>query len=272
MLLDADAANDAEAAALLWQVVQGKFGSVGTKQYRDALVELGSLDARRGEHAKAIQSLEEAVARYPEDPQIASMLYNLADAYRQDARGISKSLQEALPDSKKDVLTRTRLERLKKAQELFDKSAAALESRDARRLSSLEKLQLRNAAFFAADCSFELADFEQAIRRYDAAREKYPEDPASLVAMVQIVNAYVEMGDLTRAATANERAKLFHKSLPASVWADPSLPMSNDDWKKWLDSMEAIKLKPLGVAGKEQPPAAAAPAPTAAASEHEGEH
>jgi tetratricopeptide (TPR) repeat protein len=270
MLMDGEGGNDAEAEALLWQVVQGKHGGVGTRQYRDALVEIASLEARRGSYASAIQSLEEAVARYPEDPQIASMLYNLAAAYRQDARAISKSLQEALPDSRKEVLERTRTERLKKAQELFDRAAAALDARDPRRLSSLEKLQLRNAAFFSGDCSFELRDFEQAIRRYDAARERYPEDPASLVAMVQIVNAYVEMGDLTRAATANERAKLFHKSLPASVWADPSLPMNNDDWKKWLDSMEAIKLKPLGVAGKEQGPAGAAS--TAAAKDDEGEH
>jgi tetratricopeptide (TPR) repeat protein len=244
LLLDPDPANDVEAEALLWQVVRGKLGAAGTEQYRDALMELAALESRRGDFAGAIQNLEEAVARYPDDERIGMLLYNLADAYRQDARSIARTLQEALPDSRKQLLTETRIQRLRKAQELFDRARETLESRDPRHLTSLETLQLRNASFFAADCAFDQGNYEQAIRRYDAARERYPKDPASLVAMIQIVNAYVEMGDQVRAATANERAKLFYRSLPATAWEDPSLPISVQDWQRWLDSMSM--LKPLG--------------------------
>jgi tetratricopeptide (TPR) repeat protein len=240
--------------------VQGRIGNAGTPQYRDALLELAAVESRRGDYAGAIQNLEEAVARYPEDPQIATIQYSLADAYRQDSRAIRKSLGEALPDSRKQALTETRVTRLKKAQEIFDLAGKALESRDPRRLTALERLQMRNAAFFAADCSFDLGDYEQAIRRYDAAREKYPQDPASLVAMVQIVNAYIELGDTARATTANERAKLFHKSLPAEVWNDPSLPIGNEEWARWLGSMDKLKAPPA-------PGAPGSPVGTATASE-----
>lgn len=61
--------------------------------------------------------------------------------------------------------------------------------------------------------AFDLKDYETAIRHYDAARERYPKDPASLVAMIQIVNAYIELGDTQRAQTANYRAKAFYDSL-----------------------------------------------------------
>jgi tetratricopeptide (TPR) repeat protein len=204
-------------------------------------MELGRLRAAKGDFAGAIQLLDEAANRFPEWSQIDSVRYELADAFRQDARGILKTLAEAMPDAKRQALIQARQERLRRGAELFDLSRKALEARDPRRLSKLEQLQLRNSYFYIADCEFELKDFENAIRHYDAAREKYSADPASLVAMVQIVNAYVEQGDNTRAATAQERAKRFYESLPLSVWSDPNLPMSQNDWRKWLDSMNALK-------------------------------
>jgi tetratricopeptide (TPR) repeat protein len=246
ILLDADASNDHEAEDLLNRVLRGEAGGTTTLQYRSALVTAASIKTRRGDFAGAIQHLEEAVQRYPDDPQRASLLYNLADACRLDARAISRTLTDAMPDSRKQQLLDTRLQRLRRAQELFEEVRVAIESRDPRRLTGLDRLQLRNSYFFVADCAFEIKDFDTAIRRYDAARERYAQDPASMVAMMQIVNAYVEMGDLTRAATAQQRAVMFYRSIPAAAWADPDLPISREDWQHWLDSMRA--LRPLGEA------------------------
>src|SRR5690606_24232915 len=94
------------------------------------------------------------------------------------------------------------------------------------------------------DCAFDLGRFEAARRLYDAARERYPDDPASLVAMIQIVNAYLEEGDLARAATANERARRFYASLPDEAWDDPQLPIGREDWQRWLDSIAALMPAP----------------------------
>jgi TolA-binding protein len=244
LLMDAAPENDDEAQGLLLEVIEGKSGSVNTPQYRQALVVLASVKARKGEYAGAIQHLEEAAQRFTDDPEISTLLYNLADAHRLDAKAIARTLTEALPDSRKQLLTETRQARLRRAMELFDRVRTALEGKDARRLSALERLQLRNSSFFVGDCAFELRDFDGAIRRYDAAREKYPQDPASMVAMIQIVNGYVEQGDLARAATAQQRAVMFYKSMPPTAWNDPDLPMTREDWQRWLDSMKA--LKPLG--------------------------
>jgi tetratricopeptide (TPR) repeat protein len=106
--------------------------------------------------------------------------------------------------------------------------------------SPLQQVQLRNSYFFMGDCAFDLGDYAAAILHYDRARERYPEDPASLVAMVQIVNAHIEEGDLGRARTANERARRFYESLPEEVWDDPTLPMGRRDWERWLDSSSRL--------------------------------
>jgi len=61
-----------------------------------------------------------------------------------------------------------------------------------------------------------------------------------LVALIQIVNSYLEMGDMQSARTANERARAFYESLPDEVWDDPYLPMRREDWERWLASTSAL--------------------------------
>ena len=103
-----------------------------------------------------------------------------------------------------------------------------------------ERLKLRNAHFYIADCAYDLGDYEAALKLYDRARQRYPRDAASLVAMVQIVNTHMAMGDLRRARTANERARRFFASVPDSAWDDPTLPMDREAWERWLDASAAL--------------------------------
>lgn len=240
-LLDGEASNDAEAERILQSVVSGRGGAAGGERYRDALVELARMKQSRGEWASAIQLLEEAVERFTDSPDIDAARYALAESLRQDAGAIQRTLTEAMPDQQRLTLTRTRGERLNRAIELYDKVRVSLDRKDPRRLTRLERLQLRNAYFYLGDCAFELREFDEAIRRYDAARERYAQDPASLVGMVQIVNAYVELGDMERARTAQARAKRFYDSIPAAAWSDPDLPMGKEAWQRWLNSMEAMR-------------------------------
>jgi tetratricopeptide (TPR) repeat protein len=103
---------------------------------------------------------------------------------------------------------------------------------------------MRNSFFFRGDCAFELADFEEAIRQYDAARERYPRDPASLVALTQVVSALIEKGELDKARVANEKARKFYESLPESAWDDPALPMGKREWERWLASQTRLIDRP----------------------------
>lgn len=239
-LSDTDPANDAEAERLLRAVVDGSLGGMGSPNFREALVELGRLYYGARRYTEAIERLGESLQRFPEAPTAEATRYVLADAYRLEAKAIEATLREAMPDGRRRELRERRERWLRSALDLFEAVRAGLDAKDPRRATELERVRLRNASFYLGDCAFDLGDFAGAIRAYDTARERYQADPASLVAMVQIVNAYLEQGDTARAATANERAKRFYAGLPAEVWEDPNLPMTRRDWERWLDSSAAI--------------------------------
>jgi tetratricopeptide (TPR) repeat protein len=260
LLSDAEPENDEEARSLLGSVVSGKIGGAGSANYHDALIELAQLHYRDGEYPAAIERLTEAVERYPQDLLLDSLRYTLADSHRLEAASIKDALAQPMPDDQKRALEGSRDQHLHDAQGLFEKARDSLRSLDPRRATDLQKLQARNAAFYVADCAFELGQYDEAIRRYDAAREAYPRDPASLVALIQIVNCYMAQGDLKRAATANERARRFYAGLPEEAWNDPDLPMSRADWQRWLDSLAQLAL-PSGEAGPDMPKNTSASAP-----------
>lgn len=241
LLLDKDAGNDAEAEQLLSSALSGNF-SPDSPTYRGALLELGRVlyENGRDDYAPAIERLGEAVARYPSDPEIHMTRYRLADAHRLSASRIAARLLEAMPDSERVELELARRERLTKAGELFEQARRGLEDVKDQQRSGLEELFLRNSYFYLGDCAFDLGQWDVAVRQYEAAREHYANDPAALVAMVQIVSAHLKQGDLRRAAVANERAKNFYKRLPASVWDDPNLPMGQTEWKRWLDASDTL--------------------------------
>jgi tetratricopeptide (TPR) repeat protein len=235
-LLDSDQENDTRAEELLRYVVGGGLGDPGMPGYREAVLELGQLYYRAGRFAAAIEQLARAATLFDGDARIDLVRYRLADAYRLEAAAIARSLEDAMPDQDRRDLEARRRDWLRAAMELFEEVASGLERRDSRRLSAVEALALRNSQFYSGDCAFDLGDYDRAIHAYDTAKEKYLRDPAALVAMVQIANAYLEQGQLALARTANDRARRFYESLPATVWDDPDLPMTNAAWKRWLDS------------------------------------
>ncbi len=240
LLLDGDPANDAEAEELLTAVVNGRAGSSAGKDFRDALVELAGIRQRSKQWAAAIPYLVQAIETAPDMPGNDAVRYALAESYRKEAAEILATVKEAMPQSQRERFLRTREEHLARAAEAYTQVIQALGAKDDRTLSRLERLQLRNAYFNYAECAFAQRQFEEAIRRYTVARERYNTDPASLVALIQIVNAYVEMGDRERAGTAQIRARQFYDSLPDTAWSDPDLPMSRQEWQRWLDSTEYL--------------------------------
>ncbi len=238
-LLDDDPENDDDAELLLERVIAGDIGGPNNQNYVPALSALAEFRFRRGEHARAIEGFEEALARAG-GVGTPRLRFNLAESYRLNAHSIDKQLENSLTDQDRKLLTTTRQDNLTRAMELYESARTDLEATHPQRRDALANLHLRNAYFYLGDCAFDLGDSERAVRLYNAARERYPSDPASLVALVQIVNAYVREGNLSAAKTANERARLFYESLPAEVWDDPNLPMTQRDWERWLESSSVL--------------------------------
>jgi len=240
-MLDDRPDNDAQAERLLRSVVEGEIVvQPDTPLMRDALVELGRLMMRREQFAPAIEQFETMLARFPDDAAAPVVRYRLAEAFRLDAARIGQRLQADLSASVRSRLETRRRERLERALGLYDRVVREIELVPPGRRSRLEDQVLRNAYFYRGSAAFDMGRYELAIQHYDTAFERYPDDPGSLVSLVQIVNAYIELGDMERARVANERAERFFRTLPDEVWGRPDLPMRRRDWERWLDSTSQL--------------------------------
>jgi len=239
-LYDEDPANDADAEKLLVTALNGSMGTTQTELFRDALLELAGLYDRTDRPERAIERYDEFAARYPDDPDAGTVLFKLADAHRRLSDLIDASLNEVMPAAERNRRLASITKNRHQAIDQYEKAIEELGRKPDSQLGLFESIALRNSYFYLGDCAFDLGEYDNAIQYYDRARDRYVSDPASLVAMVQIVNAYIETGQLGRARTANERARRFYETIDDDVWNDPNLPMDRADWERWLSSSEIL--------------------------------
>lgn len=242
LVADGDDTNDDEAERLLRQAVSGTVMPPDAPDFRIALNELGSMYLRTGRYASAIERLVESLERYPDGGPtdgalgVDAVRLRLADALRLSAKEISETLRGAMPQSERDALVALREERLRSAHAMYEEICAAAVLREEKRLSASERSAVRNSFFYRGDAAFDLGEFDAAIEAYDVAANRYAGDPASLVAMIQIVNAYAQTGRVEEARTANERARQRFRELPPEAFNRPDLPIDRAHWERWLDS------------------------------------
>jgi tetratricopeptide (TPR) repeat protein len=106
--------------------------------------------------------------------------------------------------------------------------------RDMPPVRDTEKLFYKLAHFYRADCLYDLGEYDAAIASYDSAAFRFQDDPASLAAYVQIVNAYCQLGQIEKAKAANERAKWLLRRMPPESFTDGSFQMPKEYWEQWL--------------------------------------
>ena len=240
-LILSDEKMQEKAEGWLLQVVDGRIFQPSAPQFREALVEMGRLYLKSGRYAESIARFEEALERYPDLEHRTRVQFELADAYRLSATQMEKQLGDAMPLSERTRLEELRVQRLNKALAMYETVRAAVEAQDPRTIAPLDRLIQRNSIFYRGDCAFDLGQFDTAIRYYDAAAQRYASDPASLVAMVQIVNCYASLGKWREASTAHERAQDRLRELPEGVWRDGQAPMDRRHWERWLEASVQIR-------------------------------
>lgn len=205
------------------------------EEFRSALLELGQLYYRTGRFEESIVRMEEWTQRYPGDPRVQQLLFLMADAYRKSASQLDVKLVAADPNAGAVDATEAesaRRTRLGKAKDLYDRVIEM--GRDQEPSDPLQKLYIKLSYFYRADCLYDLGQYEQAIKLYDAAAFRYQNDPSALAAYVQIVNAYCALGKLEEAKTANERAKVVLRRMPPEAFQDGSFSMPKAYWEQWL--------------------------------------
>lgn len=230
-----------KAEQWLLQVVSGRIFQPSAPQFRDAVVELGRLYLRTSRFPDAIERLSEALDRYPDLEDRTRVQFELADAHRLSAAQMDQQLKDAMPLSERTRVEELRVARLNEALALYETVRAALEGHGKPSARPIDAVMLRNAIFYRGDCAFDLGQYDTAIRYYDAAAQRYSHDPASLVAMVQIVNCYASLGKWREASTAHERAQDRLREMPEEAWRTGAVPMDRRHWERWLEASLQIR-------------------------------
>jgi tetratricopeptide (TPR) repeat protein len=231
-----DLARPQEAQQQLRQVVAGEAHLLpDAADYRDALVELGTLHYRGGDYVAAIELLEEAAGRYVDDPRIGAIRFHLAESYRRRARELATEAEDpARSTADAGHLEGTRREHLLRAAELF----AAVEAGGAADSGDPDHQERdRFAGLYRADCAFELGRYDQALELYDRAASRAARHLSSLTALIQMVNCYSRMGDADGARRAHQRALVRLRELPDEAFQDADAVLDRDAWERWLQNM-----------------------------------
>jgi tetratricopeptide (TPR) repeat protein len=223
------------------------------EEFKQSLHDLALLYYRTGRYEEAVSRAQELTDRYPEDAQKPQMVFLMADSYRKSAALLDMKLASAqsagtpdtsgaaitagatgMPGASVDVseVIAAKRDRLSKAAAFYDQAIDLY--RTVGTSTDLDKLDLKLSYFYRADCMYDLGNYEQAIKLYDSAAFSYQNDPSSMAAYVQIVNAYIALGKPDEAKAANNRAKWMLKHMPPEAFTDDSFSMPKKYWDQWL--------------------------------------
>jgi tetratricopeptide (TPR) repeat protein len=250
-----------KAEAALRATLDSPLLTPDAEEFRLALFDLAELHYRTGRYVEAVQRLEELEARYPQDERTGQLLFLMADSYRKSAGELAPPVGKtsatpaavvgvaavssatptpadpATPTVAQEAANRAeriaaRRDRLAKSRQLYDRVVERY--RDAPPKSDLDEVYQKLAHFYRADCAYDLAAYEEAIRLYDAAALRYQDDAGSLAAYVQIVNAYAALGRPDEAKAANERARTLLRRMPAAAFKEAQRTMPQKSWDDWV--------------------------------------
>ena len=200
--------------------------------YREAMFKLGELYSRSGRNEEAIQWLDEALQRYPDDPRLPHVTFLLANAYRQsglDSENMAAEVNNAL---QRETLRKQKQDRLRRAEELFGDVVAELSREPAGGLAPMQALQLKLSYTFQADCAFDLGEHERALGLYQEVARVFEDDPVALAAYVQIINSYESLGRVEEIKPALERAHWLIGKIDPHELESQLIHNSADEWHK----------------------------------------
>jgi tetratricopeptide (TPR) repeat protein len=207
------------------------------EEFRQSLRGLAQLYYRTGRYEEAIARLQELTQRYPADEQKAQMVFLMADSYRKSAGLLDAKLASAQTSpgavaAQVAEAAAAKRDRLTKARSLFDDVIDMYRANAP--TDDTDKLYQKLSYFYRADCMYDLGNYEDAIKLYDSAAFSYQDDPSSVAAYVQIVNAYFALGKPEEAKAANNRAKWMLQHMPAEAFTDGTFSMPKKYWEQWL--------------------------------------
>ncbi len=236
----ADKGQPAEAQRLLEENLESPALTPASVEWRDSLFALGRLLYWQQQFEEAAKRLDEAVRRYPDTPEALVARYLLAECSRQAARAESQRLESERVESVRVARYQKLRELLAAAAEQFRQAQEALvRQQDQRSLSPLEKAALRNAVFASGDVLYALGRYDEAVRAYRQAIQRYQHSPEVLEAYLQTARALRQLNQPDEARAALEQARSVLGRLKADAAFAQTTNYTAQQWQELLDELTA---------------------------------
>lgn len=190
---------------------------------------------------EAIRTLTEAVERYPEAAQALEARYWIAEAYRHAALWPRKKLAVTNIETSRLALNRQIQQELTAAVSEYQTLLTVLsDEQTLPRRTSVELAMLRNCYFGRADALYDLGRYDEAIRAYSDATNRYQHDPESLEAYVQIANCYRRLKRPGEARGTIEQARVVLQRIRPDADFVRTTRLDRQAWSNLLDWLRTL--------------------------------
>ncbi len=209
----------------------------GSGSEKERLAELKKSNASFQE---AIRRLSEAVKRYPNTPQAIEARYMIAESHRRAAKLPQQKLLSTTVETTRASLRKQIHSELAASLDAYAQLQQELGAVDPEELSEKEKRILRNCYFAQGTQLFELERYNEAIRAYLTATNRYQYEPIALEAYVQMAACHRRLGKPEEARGTLEQAKIVYKRIRSDANFARSTRSNRQQWPKLLEWMTSL--------------------------------
>jgi tetratricopeptide (TPR) repeat protein len=226
------------AEQLLRENIAGSTLKPLSPEWKDSLFELGMLLHEKEKFEEAIGTLEEAVERYPHDPQRLVAQYVIGESYRRWAQQMRTEAQQARTNSERDKTLQAANKRFTTSLEQFEEVQRTITLRTHDIHSDpLMGSMLRNCYMLEGAVLFDLGRYKDAIEAYSNVSSLYPDEPFVLETFVQIANCWRKLNRHDNARGAVQQAQIALDRLsPNSDFASTTV-LNREEWRMLLANM-----------------------------------
>lgn len=226
------------AEQLLRENIDGSSLNPLSPEWKDSLFELGLLLHEKEKFEDAIDKLEEAIQRYPHDPQRLVAQFVTGESYRRWAQQMLAESQKSRSSNERQKAIELATQRLTTALSQFEEvqRTITLKTHDIHS-DPLMGAMLRNCYMLEGTVLFDLGRYKEAIETYSNVSSLYPDEPFVLETFVQIANCWRQLERFDNARGAVHQAQIVLDRLPPTSDFASTTVHSREEWRTLLNSM-----------------------------------
>jgi tetratricopeptide (TPR) repeat protein len=226
------------AEQLLRFNIAGSALKPASPEWKDSLFQLGTLLHEQNKYEEAIDTLENAVERYPEDPQRLVAQYMIGESYRRWAQDFLDDARRSTTATERDKSMQEATKRLNIAFNHFGEvqRTITLKTHDIHS-DPLTGTMLRNCYMLEGAVLFDLGKYKEAIEAYSNVSSLYPDEPFVLETFVQIANCWRRLDKHENARGAVKQAQIALDRLPPTSDFASTTILNRDEWRMLLTNM-----------------------------------